>query len=433
MRGVRERGSALILSLVIAAVLALLATAFIITARTERRAAVNTLYGAQAEAACRAGLASAIYQIELSADTYAVTPQHLPAWHSHFFDASGPDLCLDMLSGKQWVEHYDASLADAGMTAKEVSLVPTTPFKRQKGFSAKYYVAVADLDGKLHCNPRFLSNLLTDPQTDGMVAALGLPASAEAALSTDATANWSLGQLRTKLIAAGITDDSGTSENELNLGEKFFTTYPRVLDFSGGKGAISAELGRININTARKEVLKAILSQISALAAGHDSALADYLAAKRPFANRRKLEDAIYDVGPAGTKDLPTTADRLSERELNNILNSLNGNYSSIYATDGNVTAETEGTSGMYKLEFDAGVLKTQDQGATDATTFADTWGTEVKFTSRFFHIYTLGRTLAENGRVVAERRMHAIYDSETNKVLWLRWNFGPKANMTDN
>ena len=79
MRGVRERGSALILSLVIAAVLALLATAFIITARTERRAAVNTLYGAQAEAACRAGLASAIYQIELSADTYAVTPQHLPA------------------------------------------------------------------------------------------------------------------------------------------------------------------------------------------------------------------------------------------------------------------------------------------------------------------------------------------------------------------
>ncbi|HOX07785.1 MAG TPA: hypothetical protein PK280_15400 [Planctomycetota bacterium] len=418
-----RRGSALILSLVIAAVLALMATAFLITTQVEGQAAANTLRGGQAEAACRAGLAAAIYRVEISAGLYAADPGHLPDWHSHFFNAAGPDLCPP-----SWVDHYGTSFTNGAMVAREFELTPGDKLKSQKGFRAKYYVAVADLDGKLHCNPASIANLLDGAGTQSMLAAMGLSAGAVAVIAGDHHPRRAPGELRLPLVPV-------VPAAEWNDAEKFLTVYPRVTAPDPlAAGSISLANSRVNVNTARIEVLAAILSQVPNLAAGHAAALATHLTGRRPFGGRGELEDALYAVGPAGALTLPITADRLSETEFNNVLNSLNGTEPSIYATDGDVPTRKTGNSGLYRVQFSGGAYAGQASGTTDATGPGDCWGAEVKFTSRFFHVYVLGRTVSQegSGRVLAERRLHAVYDAGAHKTLWLRWNFGAKANMTD-
>ena len=47
------------------------------------------------------------------------------------------------------------------------------------------------------------------------------------------------------------------------------------------------------------------------------------------------------------------------------------------------------------------------------------TWSAEFKFTSRFFHIYVLGRGWnTEADRAQGVRRLHAIYDAEKKRVI---------------
>jgi len=73
-------------------------------------------------------------------------------------------------------------------------------------------------------------------------------------------------------------------------------------------------------------------------------------------------------------------------------------------------------------------------KGQATSTDPVATWGAEVKFVSRFYHIYVLGRTVADDAerRTMSERRLHAVYDAGTRRVLWMRWNHEAKANMGD-
>lgn len=61
------------------------------------------------------------------------------------------------------------------------------------------------------------------------------------------------------------------------------------------------------------------------------------------------------------------------------------------------------------------------------------TWSTELRFTSRFFHIYVLGRGWnVGTGEAAGVRRLHAVYDAEKDRVIWLRWNISSRGSVTD-
>lgn len=454
----RQRGSVLILAIVIAAVLAMLATAFIITARVEHKAATNALRGAQAEAACRAGLAAAIARIEMcrkleqvSASVYGLdTPG---SWHEYFYsnNTGSPDycqdLCLDASTGKRWVEHYDSTFTKPEMKAKKWPMPiaegsdPAAALKRQKGFTAEYYVAVADLDGKLHSNPKFIDNSFADADRDAktldMVNALGLTADpARTTLTNDDAANWSFGQLRAKLVAAGV------AQAEWNDAERVFTVYPRVTaPIPLVAKSIKCADSQVNVNTARKEVLKAIVLNVPDFTANIADAVADKLTdkSKRPFATRKDMEMALVELGDASITNLPAgyaikPGGVLDEKKLNDLLNSLAGdNSAAIDASD--LDDDVPATPGLYHHDFNGDSRCDKDLDYTSDSPTA-TWGTEVKFTSRFYHIYVLARTLSGDSppRVTAERRLHAVYDADpsSRRVLWLRWNFAAKANTSD-
>ena len=61
------------------------------------------------------------------------------------------------------------------------------------------------------------------------------------------------------------------------------------------------------------------------------------------------------------------------------------------------------------------------------------TWGCEFKFTSRYFHVYAVGlvREL-DTDRVLARKKLHAVYDAEADRVLWFRWNVTQRGNIGD-
>ena len=61
------------------------------------------------------------------------------------------------------------------------------------------------------------------------------------------------------------------------------------------------------------------------------------------------------------------------------------------------------------------------------------TWSTGLKFRSRFFHIYVIGRGWNENvGEPAGVKRLHAVYDSQEARTVWLRWNLSSRGSLTD-
>ena len=115
---------------------------------------------------------------------------------------------------------------------------------------------------------------------------------------------------------------------------------------------------------------------------------------------------------------------------MNDLLNSLAGdNSAAIDASDCD-----DADNGVYRWDFDNNNGGGAAKGEATSDQSTATWGTEVKFTSRFYHIYVLGRTVSDDAeeRVMSERRCHAVYDAGTGRILWLRWNFAAKANMGD-
>jgi hypothetical protein len=289
--------------------------------------------------------------------------------------------------------------------------------KRTRGYSSDYFVAVADLDGKLRVNPKNWSTLIAG---DDPVNLAKLQDMLRCCLSADVASEvrdhtqdiWSIGAMR-----AAYNPANAAEMTEL---ESFLTPYPRRL----------AELipanGRppVNVNTARREVLKAIVRNVPGFDGTMTDEVADKLVEKRPFANRQAMETALLELGSPLWPDPCKGVDAvLTEKQLNDLLNSLAGDNS----LPGNASNFDDADNGVYKFDFDGN----PPVGEHESDDSSATWGTEAKFSSRFFHIYVMGRTFAglEPDRILALRRLHAVYDTHERRVLWSRWHFELRPN----
>lgn len=423
MRGA-QRGVVLILVLVLIAALSVALTVFFSNARTGALAAKGALRGLQAEAACRAGLAAAIYRIDVTCQT-AYGLLEAGSWHQYWEDPSGESLCPT-----GWADHYNNEKLDHGavhscaMRGRAVSLpwIAPAPLKYQKGFAAQYFVAVADLDGKLHSAPAAWDTEIKGDadkrkemtkvwlsQVEPFKSDAARTDAAAAAIAGNSATLWSPGRMR---AAFGLASAAETCAVESHL-----TVYPRVPE--------APFRPAVNVNTAHRNVLKAIVLNVPGFNDALAGSVADKLVSKRPFSNRRDMETALLELGGSTWPAPYQGADNLlSEKQLNDLLNSLAGEAGA--APEEQSDYDDAAASGYYHCNFD----DTDPEGECSSAAPAATWGAELKFTSRFFHVYVLGRTVAPGGRILSQRRAHAVYDAGEEKTLWFRWNFEAQANM---
>jgi hypothetical protein len=219
----------------------------------------------------------------------------------------------------------------------------------------------------------------------------------------------------------------------------------------------------VNINTVSRNLLLELIHWIPVFGTmgNRKDGLAKYLIAEGPFTGRFEFEEAMRRAsGGDGIVDLhdynPVLDEgtHLMEREFNDFLNNTAGvlaEEDSAYDEPGNPGVYSfDGWSPFYdeppgdpKDDDGAGSQQTGGNHSapdgTDSNVTGDaahnlTWSTEFKFTSRFFHIYVLGRGWnPETNRARGVRRLHAIYDAEGNgKIIWLRWNLSNRGSVSD-
>jgi len=223
----------------------------------------------------------------------------------------------------------------------------------------------------------------------------------------------------------------------------------------------------VNVNTAPWALLAEILKPIPSFAADSDGddkaeALAYLICQRRPFASRHELEDLVFRV--AGNQDgggfmeayplngaveelkdsTGTPVPNLTERQFNDCLNSIAG-----VIADGDSAFDEPTNPGVYSFDgwepYEDTIGPSQTLGDCSAWNGVDssltfepvknvTWSTELKFHSRFFHVYVIGRGWNEKaGKTAGVKRLHAIYDSRPPaKIVWLRWNLSSRGSLTD-
>ncbi len=439
-----ERGVVIILMVAVIAALAIMATVFVVVAREESSAARNSLAATQASQIARAGLQHAIGQIEYCAkklddgDWLAVTPDgvldnadaFIPAvgatdphpdwgWHRYFAGDSSDEII-------SWVNHYNDEIFSKSKTGSGGrAAYPPNMYSRWIDFpkdapdnTGRYAVCVVDLDGRLNTSlGRYDDDIQGDLddikaclnrwQTGDSVA--DSPAGNAGTLA-DAAQMYSLGELSPLLELVDLDDADDWLAG--------LTCYP-IPDADPPTTPVPA----VNINTARSAVLKAILLKVPSLELEDRVDILAKIIAKRPFADRAALETAIAELAPA-----PVGDDTLEEIEFNDLLNSLNNDEGSIFASDGDHGTTTEGTSGIYKIKFNLPGDRPPDtvQDTGSATESADdvTWCTTVKFRSRFFQVYIRAEVISpEDGTtVLATRALQAVYDSTDDKIRYFRW-----------
>ncbi len=93
--------------------------------------------------------------------------------------------------------------------------------------------------------------------------------------------------------------------------------------------------------------------------------------------------------------------------------------------------AQCSGAIGSDENGLPAGWIGPSQTGGSRTNAVNVTWSTEFKFSSRFFHIYVLGRGWCA-GRAAGVRRAHAIYDAETDRIVWMRWNLSSRGSLAD-
>jgi hypothetical protein len=226
----------------------------------------------------------------------------------------------------------------------------------------------------------------------------------------------------------------------------------------------------VNVNTAPEALLAELFKppmrlvddvtvETNAESEAKAVALAKYLCSRRPFVNRSELEDAIFLVvgnqnvgglpmlwpGNGAVEQLPGLGTGLTERQFNDCLNSIAGVLAmdesafdepanpGVYSFDGWEPYQTGEVGPSQTL----GACSDRTGGLASGTGVPEdnvTWSTELKFNSRFFHIYVVGRAWNENaGEATGVKRLHAIYDSRAPaKIIWLRWNLSSRGSLTD-
>jgi len=230
--------------------------------------------------------------------------------------------------------------------------------------------------------------------------------------------------------------------------------------YEGEKFRVMPRRPEVNVNTAPQALLAELLKppmrlmddlvETDAESETKATLLAKRLCEKRPFVNRHELEDAIFrvvaDVNDNGAIEDLEGGLHLTERQFNDCLNSIAG-----ILTDSDSAFDEPMNPGVYSFDgwepFGDGVGPAQTLGDCSAADGAlaggtpptnVTWSTEIKFHSRFFHIYVIGRGWNENvGEPAGVKRLHAIYDAEPGsgkpgKIIWLRWNLSSRGSLTD-
>lgn len=431
------------------AALAVAATAFALFMNEANMAAANSAHLVRAELAARSGLEHAIRAIETCLATYSFVSSERGA-----MDAAG-NLCDDPSDPRAgWYRYFQgdeliAKLSDEYEIRGRRFELPWLGGEAR----AEYVVHVRDLDGLLHAN---LVAWGTDTYQYGDARALvkavaeSCAGLADGSLLAEQSAGVSFSSLGELALRAFVGAPSGARERYAL--QRFFTVYP----------VDSPSRPPVNVNTAPEALLAKILEppllwddEDDGISRAKARALAKYLCAWRPFRGRHDFEDAVRRVsGDDAVDDLPDMPDtdpldpydnHLTERQFNDILNNSAGapvedhdssyddpSAPGVYAFDG-----WEGFSGSGEGPHQTGGECSAPDGRLaswpDPAAANVTWSVELKFTSRFFHVYVLGRAWnPEANTAVPSRRCQAIYDAESNRVVWFRWTLSSKGSMAD-
>jgi hypothetical protein len=133
--------------------------------------------------------------------------------------------------------------------------------------------------------------------------------------------------------------------------------------------------------------------------------------------------------------ELPDSAGNLTERQFNDFLNSAAPGTGAGADPDGSAFDDPL-VPGVYAFdgwEPHADGVGPSQTGGSRTNGSGVTWSTELKFRSRFFHVYVIGRGWNENvAEPVGVKRLHAVYDSLTKRTVWMRWNLSSRGSLTD-
>ncbi len=357
-----EKGVVIIFALVLMGAVAMIATAFAVLVRTEKKAARNSCLATQAEFAALSGLENAISAIRAANLTYVCCPdgaldpatgtfsagagEILSGWH-RYFEPGTTDESLLLSDAAKWVWHYkDERYAPEHTSAithemrgrvhgpRVGEVVPPEwnvrvgPPMTQASCALNYAVCVVDLDGKLHAQSvqwgeGFSGN--RDQVIEECFVPLTSFATGEPGALLDVNP---VPRSIREMTAQALPKPSLESElpdwqrNTYDV-ETCLTPYP-----------YDSEPWQMNINTARTELIGAAISQITSLSdVGDVDLVVDYIVSRRPYASRAELEDALFlategENGDAGLVALNWNGagDKfLAEEEFNDILNSTSG------------------------------------------------------------------------------------------------------------
>ena len=430
--------------LIIALVLTMAATAFMVLSNVETRALNYKTAVVRAELVTDSGLSHAIAVINKVTENLNANP-NLIATPDGIWDTSTNALATGNL-GLSWATDFQNPSGREVIRASEFDPYGTDEYTSgattftTKGTiftiqitgktSGDYAVLIADMDGRLHTN--YSTWGLGDTSLRAGIynhVSGGVIDSAAAGMDTILSHPWhAFGEF------SAACKQLTTPVNVAPL-HPYLTPYP-----------VNAAPSRININTARVRTIEAIIDQIPSLDATAKSKVVTQLVAERPFKGRRELETAIEKLGPTLIVGLgPPRSGDLTEKQFNNVLNSLNSSSNpsnmSIFSKTANYSLgdpaiATEAAGDIYEFDFDPNpplvppILYSNTGGENDSPGSDTTWGCEVQFKSRYYEILVLGRgwRLGSNpdagrGRA-AERLLWAIYDSQDKKVIWRRWLF---------
>ncbi|HHN46265.1 MAG TPA: hypothetical protein ENN09_02385 [Planctomycetes bacterium] len=435
-----DSGVVLVMVLVIALVLTMAATAFMVLANMETHALNYRSAAVRAELAAHSGLYHAVAVINKVTAEIAAEPRYVATPDGMWDTGADPPVLdadwgwggyfsgtVEVVSREDFDPYGDEDYGNGvAVRSNERARIDVT-VEVDGPKTADYAVLIADMDGRLPANPgkwtlaagadyKEIYRVVTD--------ALGLSGKLDELAGDASSPSWrAFGEL-----AAACKLSSEEAAALRPYVTPYFTTAP--------------ERPRVNINTARARTIEALLAQIPSLDGAARDAIVTKLVSARPFRGRRELEAAIEELAPphevVGKGSVGSGV--LSEMQFNDLLNSLNSSdnpsNASIFSNDADYTAgdpasAVEGSGGVYEFDFDPDpppvppVLYSQTGG--EHTSSSDvTWGCEVIFRSRFYEILVLARGWRlEDGRGrAAERLLWAGYDAENGKVLWRRWLF---------
>jgi len=375
-----RRGSALVLVLGILTLLMIMGSAFLLLVVQEARTSRAAGRGLAADCAARAGLAHAAYRVALAGESYvsfngALVDEGGWTWKTE--RAYNPHRFFEKLEvGDKATLIYDRTVWGKSWDGEE---------DRGGAHTCNVDARRIDLPAGWPAPPAYLDPKSRPVMTkaDYAVAVFALDGRLHTALASymaEADADAVLADLAFNDVGGDLAllktaDVRSIGELQAQLAdadnrvkaEQYLTPYP-----------FAAAQPEIDINTAGRDVLLALANRVVGLADPDKAVTA--IETWRPF---KAWGDSV-DPNPA-----------LGDLEDDTVQKALRREYSGDPAPADYVTA-------------------------SDKTK----WPVLFKFRSRFWHVYVVGRSLdAARTRVWATRRLHAIYDAEARRFLWMRWN----------